>query len=70
MVKKGLDSMEILVCQECDQTIEYMETEKAGVLYGKCEGCQKQGGENNEFSLPSHSFIQVKQPSLNDDGSW
>ncbi|MBD1371275.1 GapA-binding peptide SR1P [Hazenella sp. IB182357] len=31
--------MEAIVCQSCDQVIEYMYSEKVGTLYGKCVGC-------------------------------
>lgn len=31
--------MEIIVCQECEQVLDYVESEKAGVLYAKCTGC-------------------------------
>ncbi|MGI6127820.1 MAG: GapA-binding peptide SR1P [Planifilum sp.] len=33
--------MEVIVCQSCDAIVDYMETEKAGVLYGTCPGCQE-----------------------------
>ncbi|SHE62781.1 SR1 protein [Seinonella peptonophila] len=31
--------MEVLVCQNCDQIITYLEQGKSGVLYGKCTHC-------------------------------
>lgn len=34
--------MTILVCQDCDQTIDFMEDEKVRVLYGKCSCCQNE----------------------------
>ncbi|PRX41666.1 SR1 protein [Planifilum fimeticola] len=34
--------MEVIVCQSCDEIIDYLETEKAGVLYGKCPGCKEE----------------------------
>ncbi|WP_120189684.1 GapA-binding peptide SR1P [Ammoniphilus oxalaticus] len=32
--------MTVLVCQDCDQTIDYMTDEKVAVLYGKCPKCK------------------------------
>jgi hypothetical protein len=34
--------MTILVCQDCEQTIDFMKDEKVGVLYGKCSCCKEQ----------------------------
>jgi hypothetical protein len=31
--------MGILVCQECNSTIDHFENEKVTVLYGKCTCC-------------------------------
>ncbi|HJV44845.1 MAG TPA: GapA-binding peptide SR1P [Bacillota bacterium] len=31
--------MTILVCQDCDKTIDFMKDEKVSVLYGKCGCC-------------------------------
>nr|WP_131924058.1 GapA-binding peptide SR1P [Hazenella coriacea] len=33
--------MEVIVCQCCDEVIEYVEAEKVGTLYGICQGCSK-----------------------------
>lgn len=38
--------MEVIVCQSCDAIIDYMETEKAGVLYGKCSGCKEESSRD------------------------
>lgn len=29
----------IIVCQECEEVLEYIESEKVHVLYAKCTGC-------------------------------
>lgn len=31
--------MGTIVCQTCEQTIDYFEDEKVTVLYGKCNDC-------------------------------
>lgn len=31
--------MGIIVCQQCDCTIEHFEDEKVSTLYAKCDGC-------------------------------
>lgn len=28
-----------LICQQCEELIETMQDEKAGILYGKCLNC-------------------------------
>ena len=32
--------LETIVCQSCDQVIEYIEAEKTGVQYGVCQECK------------------------------
>ena len=34
--------MEVIVCQSCDEIIDYLDAEKTGVLYGKCPGCKEE----------------------------
>ncbi|WP_134703439.1 GapA-binding peptide SR1P [Ammoniphilus sp. YIM 78166] len=33
--------MTILICQECETTIDFMQDEKVATLYGKCSCCQE-----------------------------
>ncbi|MBA4601204.1 GapA-binding peptide SR1P [Thermoactinomyces mirandus] len=40
--------MEAIVCQLCDKVIAYVESEKAGTLYGTCPGCKKDESEPAE----------------------
>ncbi|MBA4494297.1 GapA-binding peptide SR1P [Paenactinomyces guangxiensis] len=39
--------MEAIICQTCDEVITYVESEKAGTLYGKCVGCDEHKEESN-----------------------
>jgi hypothetical protein len=32
--------MEVIVCQVCDEVIEYVEAEKVNILYGICVDCR------------------------------
>lgn len=34
--------MTILVCQECDATVDFMQDEKVSTLYVKCSCCKEQ----------------------------
>ncbi len=31
--------MEVIVCQSCDEVIDFQEADKAGTLYGTCCDC-------------------------------
>ncbi|SFS63891.1 GapA-binding peptide SR1P [Marininema halotolerans] len=34
--------MEVLVCKTCDEVIDYLDSDKAGTLYGCCQcDCEK-----------------------------
>lgn len=33
--------MEAIVCQTCDNVITYVEADKVGTLYAKCDGCDE-----------------------------
>lgn len=39
--------MTVLVCQDCETTIDYLSDEKVGVLYGKCPCCKEQKYKND-----------------------
>lgn len=39
ILNKELGQMTILVCQDCEETIDYLPDEKVGVMYGKCSCC-------------------------------
>ncbi|MCS1350570.1 GapA-binding peptide SR1P [Mechercharimyces sp. CAU 1602] len=30
----------MIVCQSCDQVVSYMNAEKCGTLYGRCDSCK------------------------------
>lgn len=36
---KEMETMGIIVCQQCDCTIDHFEDEKVSTLYAKCDGC-------------------------------
>jgi hypothetical protein len=40
MLLEGVPVLEVIVCQTCDKVIAYVESEKAGTLYGSCQGCE------------------------------
>ncbi|MFC4766742.1 GapA-binding peptide SR1P [Effusibacillus consociatus] len=40
--------MTVLVCQDCEQTIDYMPDEKVRVLYGKCSFCQEAAAQQSD----------------------
>lgn len=38
--------MEMIVCQSCDRIIDFVEGEKAGILYGACQDdCESEEGD-------------------------
>jgi len=34
--------MTVLVCQDCEETIDYLTDDKVAVLYGKCTCCKEE----------------------------
>lgn len=43
--------MTIIVCQDCDEVIEFTDADKVDVLYGKCSECRSQTMTVNRAEL-------------------
>jgi hypothetical protein len=39
---RGMTVLGILICQECNEVIDYLDEEKVSKLYGKCTHCNEQ----------------------------
>lgn len=39
--------MEAIICQKCEQIIDYIESEKVGILYAQCPGCEVEKEKKN-----------------------
>ena len=46
--KRGGSLMGIIVCQDCNSTVDYFEDEKVTVLYQKCGCCDHKQNQNNQ----------------------
>ena len=44
---EGVSLLEVLVCQTCEKVIAYVDSEKAGTLYGTCQGCEDHSSESS-----------------------
>lgn len=45
---EGVFLLEVIICQSCDKVIAYVDSEKAGTLYGTCQGCEDHPSESSE----------------------
>lgn len=43
--------MEVIICQACDQIIDYVEAEKVGTLYAKCQSCSEKEKKSSKHSV-------------------
>jgi hypothetical protein len=52
--------MTIIVCQDCNDVVDYVDGEKVEVLYGKCTGCQLPTEQQGEVIVQHHLDAHVK----------
>lgn len=55
--------MTIIVCQDCNDVVDYADGEKVEVLYGKCPDCQLPTEQQGEVIAHHHADCHVKSVS-------
>jgi hypothetical protein len=46
--------MEAIVCQTCEKVIAYVDSEKVGILYAACGGCEGSHEEEEDSPIKKH----------------